>query len=114
MKTFGLFALLAALALAGCGPESARPGNALERSKIIPPGPTGPVFESIGVVSRATSRELVLDHEGAPDAGLAAGRTTFRTWADVIAGAPGEPGDRVAFRFQRLGDGWAVVEMTGR
>lgn len=114
MRLVGALALMTVLALAGCGPESARPEAQRARSKIIPPGPTGPVYAGVGVVSEATATKVVLDHEGAPEAGLPAGRTAFRTWADVIAQSPGEPGARVAFRFQKLGDGWALVEMTAR
>lgn len=114
MTRFAVLALIAALSVAGCGPDASRPDAAKARARIIPPGPTGPVFSSIGIVSEATSRAVTLDHEGSAEAGLAAGRTTFRTWADVIAISPGEPGARVAFKFQKLGDGWALVEMTGR
>lgn len=118
MKASGALTLAAiaalAVSLAACGPESARPESAKARARIIPPSPTGPVYAGVGVVSEATSRTVVLDHEGVPDAGLPAGRTSFRTWADVIADAPGDPGARVAFKIQKLGDGWALVEMTGR
>jgi len=100
--------------LTGCGPEASRLDAAKARARTIPPGPTGEVFSSIGVIIEATGSRVVLDHEGAPEAGLAAGRTTFKAWADVIAGSPGDPGARVAFRFQKLGDGWALVEMTER
>lgn len=114
MRVAGALAVLAALALAACGPESARPDAALARSKIIPPGPTGPVYATTGTVQSFDSRTVTLDHDGVSGAGLAAGRTTFRTWADVVANPPGEPGARVAVKVQKLGDGWAVVEMSGR
>lgn len=118
MKASGALTLAAIAALSAslgaCGPESARPESAKARARVIPPGPTGPVYASIGIVSEATSRTVVIDHEGAADAGLPAGRTSFRTWAEVIADSPGDPGARVAFRFQKLGDGWALVEMTAR
>lgn len=114
MTRSAVLALIAALAVAGCGPEAARPDAAKARARIIPPGPTGPVFSSIGVISEASGSRVVLDHEGSAEAGLAAGRNTSKTWADVIATSPGEPGARVAFRFQKLGEGWALVEMTGR
>jgi len=118
MKASGALTLAAVLALTApliaCGPPSMRPDQAKARARIIPPGPTGPVYESIGIVSEATSRTVVLDHEGAAEAGLPAGRNSFRTWADVIASSPGDPGARVAFKFQKLGEGWALVEMTGR
>lgn len=114
MTRFAVLALIAALALTGCGPEASRLDTAKARARIIPPGPTGPVHASVGVISEASGSKVVLDHEGSAEAGLPAGRTEFRTWADVIAGSPGDPGARVAFKFQKLGDGWALVEMTGR
>jgi len=120
MKTFGALALIAALALAGCGQGSKPAGEGGDlsaekaRARIIPAPPSGPVYASTGVINAAEGVTVTLDHDGAEGSGLAAGRTTFRTWADVIAEAPGEPGARVAFKFQKLGDGWAVVEMTGR
>ena len=119
MKTLSALALVAALMVAGCGQGQKTEGgedltSARERSKIIPPGPTGPVYATTGTVQAADLKSVTLDHEGVAEAGLAAGRTTFKTWADVIASPPGEPGARVAVKVQKLGDGWAVVEMTGR
>ena len=117
MKRFASVLVLVALALAGCGP-SAGDGKDLKSTKaralIIPPSPTGPVYASTGTVSAVDGSWVTLDHDGAAASGLAAGRTKFRTWADVIGQSPGEPGARVAFKFQKLGDGWALVEMTGR
>lgn len=118
MKTVAAALVLTALALSACGPSAGGDGKDLKAAKaralVIPPGPTGPVFSSVGSVNAVEGRWVTLDHEGAKDSGLPAGRTKFRTWADVIATSPGEPGARVAFKFQKLGDGWAVVEMTGR
>lgn len=110
---------LAALALSACGPSSDTGADkdlklARARARIIPPGPTGPVYASAGTINAVDGSWVTLDHEGAAGSGLAAGRTKFRTWGDIIAASPGEPGARVAFRFQKLGDGWALVEMTGR
>ncbi len=117
MKKIASVVVLAALVLAGCGP-SAGDGKDLKSAKaralIIPPGPTGPIYASTGTVSAVDGSWVTLDHDGATDSGLAAGRTKFRTWGDVIAQSPGEPGARVAFKFQKLGDGWALVELTGR
>ena len=119
MKTFATALFVVAFALAGCGP-SGKSGEdkdlvaARERSKIIPPAPSGPVYATNGTVQAADNKTVTLDHDGVAEAGLAAGRTTFRTWADVVANPPGEPGARVAVKVQKLGDGWAVVEMTGR
>lgn len=119
MKTISTLALVAALGLAACGPRDqsgSEPDlkSARARSKIIPAPPSGPVGEGVGTVVSTETVWVTLDHEGAAAAGLPAGRTRFRTWADVIEESPGEPGARVAFKAQRLGDGWAVVEMTGR
>ncbi|MFZ5668052.1 MAG: copper-binding protein [Pseudomonadota bacterium] len=102
-------ALVLLLAACGPGPEARK-----ARARIIPPTPAGEVFDSVGVVASAVGTEVVLDHEGSSAAGLPAGRTRFRAWAAVIAESPGATGSRVAFRFQKLGDGWALVEMTGR
>lgn len=104
-------ALALSLLLASCGPG---PEAIKARARVIPAAPSGPVFDSVGVISSAEGGWVVLDHEGAPDSGLAPGRTRFRTWGYVIAQSPGEPGSRVAIKFQKLGDGWALVEMTGR
>ena len=118
MKPIAAAAILTALALAACGPSAEGDSKDLKSAKaralVIPPGPTGPVFSSVGAVNAVDGQWVTLDHEGAQASGLAAGRTKFRTWADVIAQSPGEPGARVAFKFQKLGDGWALVEMTGR
>jgi len=111
--------VLAALALSACGPASDGGADkdlksAKARALVIPPGPTGPVYAGVGTINAVDGSWVTLDHEGAKDSGLAAGRTKFRTWADVIAASPGEPGGRVAFKVQKLGDGWALVEMTAR
>lgn len=120
MKMFGALALIAALALAGCGPAAKPSGDSADlsaakaKARIIPAPPSGPVYESTGVVNATEGSTVTLDHEGVAGAGLAAGRTTFRTWADVIAESPGEPGARVAFKIQKFENGWALVEMTKR
>ncbi|MDP1632979.1 MAG: copper-binding protein [Caulobacter sp.] len=118
MNKLGAAAVILALAVSACGPQSGSKdgdrSSALARAKIIPPGPTGPMFASNGTVVEAEGAWVTLDHEGAPESGLAAGRTKFRTWAEVIAQSPGAAGDRVAFKFQKLGEEWALVEMTAR
>ena len=117
MKKIGAALVLAALALSACGPKAGDDKDfaaAKARALVIPPAPTGPVYASIGTIVSVDLRTVTLDHDGAQGSGLAAGRTTFRTWAGVIALSPGEPGARVALKFQKLGDGWAVVELTGR
>lgn len=119
MKSLAAVLVLASLALAACGPGGQTPEEkaliaARERSKIIPEAPTGPVHETTGTVQSADLRSVTLDHEGVAAAGLAPGRTTFRTWAEVVATPPGEPGARVTVKLQKLGDGWAVVEMAAR
>lgn len=117
MKPIAAAALVVlSLTAAACGPtpEERKLAADRERSKIIPDAPTGPAHATTGTVHSADLRTVTLDHEGAAAAGLAPGRTTFRTWADVVANPLGEPGARVAVKVQKLGDGWAVVEMTGR
>jgi hypothetical protein len=117
MKKIAAALVLTALALAACGPSSKDDKDlksAKARALIIPAGPSGPVYVTTGTVVSTDGRTITLDHEAAPGSPLAAGRTTFRTWADVIAVSPGEPGARVALKYQKLGDGWAVVELTGR
>lgn len=109
MLRAGALALAFLLASCGPGPEAMK-----ARARVIPAEPGGAVFESVGVVSSVDGHWVVLDHDGAAGSGLAPGRTRFRTWGYVIAQSPGEPGSRVAFKFQKLGDGWALVEMTGR
>lgn len=117
MKKIAAALVFTALALAACGPSSGDDKDlksAKARALVIPPGPTGPVYATTGTVVSVDKRTVTIDHDGATGSGLAAGRTTFRTWADVIALSPGEPGARVALKYQKLGDGWAVVELTAR
>ena len=117
MKKLGPAAVVLALALTACGPakDKGEPSEAARaQARVIPPGPTGPAYPVVGTFVAAEGSWVTLDHEGAADAGLAAGRTKFRTWGDVIAASPGEPGARVAFKIQKLGEGWALVEMTAR
>ena len=117
MKKIAATLVLTALALAACGPttnDDKDLKSAKARALIIPDGPTGPVYATTGTIVSAENRTVTIDHDSAAGSPLAAGRTTFRTWADVIALSPGEPGARVALKVQKLGDGWAVVEMTGR
>ena len=117
MKKFASVLVLITLALAACGPSSGDDKDlksAKARALIIPPAPTGPVYSMTGTVVTVDGRTVMVDHNGAEGSGLAAGRTTFRTWGDIIAQSPGEPGGRVALKVQKLGDCWALVEMTGR
>lgn len=117
MKKLGPAAVVIALALTACGPakDKGEPSEAAKaQARVIPPGPTGPAFASVGTIVAAEGSWVTLDHEGAADAGLAPGRTKFRTWGDIIAVSPGDPGARVAFKIQKLGEDWALVEMTAR
>jgi len=117
MKKIAAALVLTALTVAACGPSS-NDGKDLKSAKaralVIPPGPTGPVYASTGTIVSVDGSTITIDHDGAAGSPLAAGRTTFRTWADLIAVSPGEPGARVALKVQKLGDGWAVVELTAR
>ncbi len=117
MKKIATALVLAALALSACGPSSGDDKDlkaAKARALVIPPAPSGPIYATTGTIVASDGRTVTIDHDGATGSGLAAGRATFRTWADVIAQSPGEPGARVALKVQKLGDGWAVVELTGR
>ncbi|WP_255367584.1 copper-binding protein [Caulobacter sp. UNC279MFTsu5.1] len=57
---------------------------------------------------------VTLDHEGASAAKLAAGRTAFQAYGDILAEAPLTPGARVAFRFHKAGDAWELTELKAR
>ncbi len=117
MKKIAAALVLTALALAACGPASKDDKDlksAKARALIIPEGPSGPVYATAGTIVSVDKRTVTIDHDGAAGSPLAAGRTTFRTWAGVIALSPGEPGARVALKVQKLGEGWAVVELAGR
>ncbi|MDB5469314.1 MAG: copper-binding protein [Caulobacter sp.] len=104
-------AAIASLCLlaAACGPGP----DKINRVETLPPL-SGPVFTTSGSISSVTLESATIDHEAVPEAGLAAGRTTFRAYADVMATAPGQPGARVALSFRKQGDKWALTELKPR
>eukprot|EP01030_Chromulinospumella_sphaerica_P023211 gene23211-23227_t len=97
------------LLAAACGPGP----DKINKVETLPPL-SGPVFATTGSINSVTLESATIDHEAVPEAGLAAGRTTFRAYADVMAAAPGEPGARVALSFQKQGDRWALTELKPR
>ena len=101
-------------ALAACGPgKSAK--TASERLATAPaPISTGPEYDSIGVIAALEGQQVTLDHEGASTAKLAAGRTVFQAYGDILAEAPITPGARVAFKVHKAGDIWELTELKAR
>jgi hypothetical protein len=100
--------------LAACGPgQSAKtPPKPAETAQT--PVPTGPEYDSTGVIAALEGQLVTLDHEGASGAGLVAGRTAFQGYGDVLAEAPLASGTRVAFKFHRVGEGYELTELKGR
>ena len=105
------FAAVVSLCLlaAACGPGP----DKINKVETLPPL-SGPVFATTGSISSVTLETATIDHEAVPEAGLAAGRTTFRAYADVLAAAPEAPGSRVALSFRKQGDKWALTELKAR
>ncbi|WGM39715.1 copper-binding protein [Caulobacter sp. NIBR1757] len=97
------------LLAAACGPGP----DKINKVETLPPL-SGPVFTATGSISAVTLESATIDHEAVPQAGLAAGRTTFRAYADVMASAPETPGARVALSFRKQGDKWALTELKPR
>lgn len=114
MKIKTIFAIFAVSALAACGPgqPAKAPSQAAEAAQT--PVPAGPEHDSTGVIAALEGQQVTLDHEGASPAGLAAGRTAFQAYADVLAEAPLTPGARVTFKFRKVGAGYELTELTGR
>ena len=101
-------------ALAACGPG--KPAKTASEASIAAPAPvpTGPEYDSIGVIATLEGQLVTLDHEGASTAKLAAGRTAFQAYGDILAEAPITPGARVAFKFHKVGDVWELTELKAR
>lgn len=97
------------LLAAACGPGP----DKINKIETLPPL-TGPVFSTNGSISSFTLDSATIDHEAVRDAGLTAGRTTFRAYADVMASAPEAAGSRVALSFQKQGDKWALTDLKPR
>lgn len=101
--------LAVCLLAAACGPGP----DKINKVETAPPM-SGPVYASVGSISSVTLDTVTIDHEAVPEAGLAAGRTTFRTFADVMATAPEAPGARVTLSFRKQGKDWALTELAAR
>lgn len=116
MKIKAVFAFLAVAVLAGCGPGEKTDGSKSPAAQPAPPISTAPQHETQGVIATVDGQVLTLDHDGASAAPLAAGRTVFQAYGDVLAEAPLEPGARVTFKFRKVavGEGWELTEMRGR
>ncbi|MBX3481354.1 MAG: copper-binding protein [Caulobacter sp.] len=94
------------LLAAACGPG---PGK-INKVQAAPPL-TGPTFTTTGTLSSVTLDTATIDHAAAPEAGLAAGRTQFHAFADVMAMAPEAPGAPVTLSFRKQGDAWALTRL---
>ncbi len=107
MRLAAIFALCLLAVACGPGPDK------INKVETLPPL-SGPVFATSGSLSAVTLESATIDHEAVPAAGLPAGRTTFRAYADVMAAAPAQPGARVALSFRKQGDRWALTEVKPR
>ncbi|CAN5475378.1 copper-binding protein [soil metagenome] len=114
MKINVLMILSLAAVTTACGPrpQSTAPAEAAKAPQIT--APTGPEYDSTGVIGAIEGQTLTLDHEGASAAKLAAGRTPFTAYADILAEAPLRPGARVGFKFRKVGAGYELTELKGR
>lgn len=101
--------LTAALALSACGP-----GPDKINKRVETPPLAGPTYTTTGSLSAVALDSVTLDHEAVPEAGLAAGRTTFKAFADVLATAPEGSGARVTASFRKQGTDWALTELKAR
>ena len=101
-------------ALAACGPGKLSKTASEPLAAAPAPVPTGPEYDSIGVIAALEGQQVTLDHEGASTAKLAAGRTAFQAYGDVLAEAPVTPGARVAFKFHKVGDVRELTELKAR
>ncbi len=114
MKINVVTIVLLAGVVAACGPgsRSKPPEQPTDRPQIT--APTGPEYDSTGVIAAIDGQTLTLDHEGASAAKLAAGRTKFTAYADILAEAPLTPGARVSFKFRKVGGEYELTELQGR
>lgn len=114
MKIKTISAIFLGLTLTACGPG--KPTKTASEVPIAAPAavPVSPEYDSIGVIAIVDGQAVTLDHEGASAAKLAAGRTAFQAYGDILAEAPLTPGARVAFKFHKVGDAWALVELKAR
>jgi hypothetical protein len=114
MKNKTIYAFSLACLLVACGPG--KPGKTASEAPVAAPAalPTSPEYDSIGVIAALDGQSVTLDHEGASAAKLAAGRTAFQGYGDVLAEAPLAPGDRVAFKFRKVGAGYDLTDLRAR
>jgi hypothetical protein len=100
--------------LTACGPgASPKPPEKAPAAAPVAV-PAGPEYDSTGVIAAVEGQTLTLDHDGASAAQLAAGRTDFTSYADVLAEAPLTAGARVSFKFRKVGGGYELTDLKGR
>ena len=97
---------LTSLAVAACGPGPEK------REPPATAAADAPVYSATGTLATIDGRMIAIQHDAVPEAGLAAGTTSFRSYADVVELAPGTPGAKVAFSFQKVGDGYDLTELA--
>jgi predicted small lipoprotein YifL len=114
MKIKTILAIVLLGSLAACGPGKPAKSASEAPSAAVASLPTSPEYDSIGVIATLDGQQVTLDHEGASAATLVAGRTIFQAYADILAEAPLTPGARVAFKFHKVGDGYALTELKAR
>jgi len=114
MKINTILSLMVVCALAACGPGKPAKTGSEARSTAPAALPTGPEYDSTGVIAVIDGQQVTLDHEGASGAGLVPGRTVFQAYGDILAEAPLRPGARVAFKFHKVGDAWELTELSSR
>ena len=114
MKIKIILAFSIAAALTACGP--AKPAKTAPDSSVAAVAPllAGPEYDSIGVIATVDGQLVTLDHEGASAAKLAAGRSGFQAYADVLAEAPLSPGARVTFKFRKIGATYELTDLKAR
>lgn len=114
MKIKMISAVFLVGALAACGPG--KPAKTASEAPATAPTalPAGPEYDSTGVIALVDGQAVTLDHEGATAASLAAGRTVFQAYGDILAEAPLKPGGRVTFKFHKVGEAWELTELKGR
>lgn len=116
MKIKAICGVMALLALAACGPGKGSDASGSAATASAPPISTAPQHESQGVIAAVDGQVVTIDHDGASEAAVPAGRTVFQAYADVLAEAPVTPGARITFKFRKVavGEGWELTEMHAR
>jgi hypothetical protein len=114
MKIKTILVISVAALLTACGPGKSQKAASNAPLAAPAPLPTGPEYDSIGVIAALDGQAVTLDHEGASAARLAPGRSAFQAYGDILAEAPLEPGSRVAFKFRKVGDAYELTQLTPR